>query len=173
MKISPRLVHIVRNLFAQCFDGRKLDLISDPIEKADLHFALRRQFNGMKIEKVSFNGKRIRAKGRTITNVGYGLEALAPDLRPGDVDAIFRHKFFVTRQVDCGHSVLRTIASTAARRGENAKRTRQQMAGATHATFENQFSNVTARNRLAAQLLLRIGFSLQHPSLAQAGAEIT
>ena len=49
VKISSRLLHILRDLLAQRFDRWKFDLLAQPIEKADLNFAFRCQFNGMKI----------------------------------------------------------------------------------------------------------------------------
>src|SRR5579864_6134944 len=57
MEISPGLLHIPRNLLAQSLDRRKLDLIPQSLQKADLNFGIRRQFERMKIQQMRFDGE--------------------------------------------------------------------------------------------------------------------
>ncbi len=57
MKISARLLHIATNLFAQCFHAGKFDFIPQSLQKANLNFRLRSQFDGMKVQQVRFNGE--------------------------------------------------------------------------------------------------------------------
>src|SRR5271166_6497548 len=102
MKIPSRLLYIARDLLAQCLDRRKLDLIAYTVEKTDFDFALRRQFNRMKVQQVSLDGKRIRPKRGTIADVRDRIKALCLHARARDVNAIFGYKLFITRQIDRG-----------------------------------------------------------------------
>src|ERR1700739_99827 len=61
MKIPPRLLHISCNLLSQRIDRRKLELLSNALQKQHLDFGLRRQFNRMEIQKVGLDRERIGA----------------------------------------------------------------------------------------------------------------
>src|SRR5208282_1176330 len=145
MKVSSSLLYIPRDLLAQRLHGRKLDLITQPIEEADFDFALRRQFEWMKVQQVRLNGKRICTKRRTIAHIRHGIKPLGPHARPRDIDAVLRHELFVARQVDGGHGVLRAITAPAPRRGQNTEWARQQMPSPAYPSFAQQPTNVTAR----------------------------
>ena len=62
----------------------------------------------MKIQQVGLNGERICSERRTIAHVGDGIKTLGPDARPGDIDAVLGHEFFIARQIDGGNGVLRS-----------------------------------------------------------------
>src|SRR5260370_41692285 len=113
MKISARLLHVMRDLFAQRFHRWKLDLIAHPVEKTDLDFALRRQLNGMEVQQVGLDGERVCAKRWPIANIGHGLKTLASNARPCDVNAIFGNKLLVASQVDGRYGIFRAIAASA------------------------------------------------------------
>ena len=66
MKISSSLLHILCDLLAQCLDRRKLNFVAKPVEKGNLDFALRRQLDGMKIEQVRLDRKRLGSKRRRL-----------------------------------------------------------------------------------------------------------
>src|SRR5580704_13319644 len=123
MKIPSRFLNIPRDLLAQRLHRRKLDLIAHPVEKTDLDFALRRQIKGMKVQQVSLNRKRIRPKRRTIAHIRDRIEALLPNPRTRDINAILRDKFFIARQIDGRNGVLRAQPTPAARSAQNAERT--------------------------------------------------
>src|SRR5208282_706227 len=108
------------------------------------------EFERMKIQQVRLNGKRIGAKGGPVADVRDRVKAFVAHAGAGYVDAVFRHEFFVARQVDGGDGVLRSIAASASGGGKNAERTRQQMPRPAHAAFRKQLTDVAARNRLAA-----------------------
>src|SRR5258708_177074 len=133
MKISARLLHVMRDLLAQGLDGRKLDLIAHAVEKTDLDFALRSQVNRMEVQQVRLDGKRLRAERRTIANIGHGLKALASNARPCDVNAVFGNKLLVASQVDGRYGIFRAIAASASGRPQNTERARQQMPRPPHA----------------------------------------
>ena len=50
MKIPSRPFHVARNLLAQRFDGRKLDLFPHAFEERDLDLGLRAELNWMEIQ---------------------------------------------------------------------------------------------------------------------------
>src|ERR1017187_5035799 len=91
LKISSRLFHVASDLLTQRLDRRKLDFITHPVEKTDLELALRRQLNGIKVQQVSFDRKRIRSKRWTIAHVRDGIETLRLHARTCDVNAILGH----------------------------------------------------------------------------------
>src|SRR5260370_3879533 len=124
MKISARLLHIARDLFAQRVDRRELDLIAYSVEKTDLDFALRRQLNGMEVQQVRLDGKRLRAERRTIANIGHGIKTLVSYARPCDVNAIFGNQLFVARQIDSGYGIFPAVPAPASWRAQNTERTR-------------------------------------------------
>src|SRR5271169_3661674 len=106
MEVPSRLLYIACDLLAQRLYGRKLDLIAHPLEEADFDFALRRQFNGVKVQQVGLDRKRLRTEGRTIAHVRDGIKALVAYARPGDVYPVLRHKFFITREIDGRYRVF-------------------------------------------------------------------
>src|SRR5208337_444004 len=160
-EILLRLRHIPPNLLFQSFDGRKLDLIAQTIQKMKFDFRFRRKFERVEIQQVSFNGKRIGAKRGPVPNVRDRVETLIADAGAGDIDAVFGHEFFVVRQVDSGYGVLRSVAASTAGGRENAEWTRQQMPRPADSAFGKQLSNVAARNPLAAQAHLGIIMDLK------------
>src|SRR4029077_4794050 len=97
VKISPCFFHISCNLFAKGVDRGKLDLVAQAVEEADLNLGRWLQRNGMEVQQMSFNGKRIGAKRRAIADVGNGIELLLTDARAGDINAVFGHEFLVAR----------------------------------------------------------------------------
>src|SRR5258708_5680237 len=115
----------------------------------------------MKVQQVAFNGKRIGSKRWTTADIRHGIEALGSNPRPGNVNPILGRQFLITRQIDRGDGVFRTIPAPPSRRPQNAKRTRQQMSRATHPSFTDQVSDVTAGNRLAAKSLLWVNLHLK------------
>src|ERR1700722_292303 len=127
MEISSCLLYVAPDLLAQSLDRRKFDFIAQPIEKANLHLALRRQFDGMKVQQVSLDGKRIRSEGWAVSYIGYRIKAFCTHACPRDVDAILWNKFFIARQIDGRHRVLGAVAAAAAGRAQNTERTGQQM----------------------------------------------
>src|SRR5208282_4720189 len=114
----------------------------------------------MKIQQVSFNGKRIRAKRGPISNVSDRIETLAvistADSRTGDVNAILRHEFFIVRQIDRRDGIFRPISASTAGCRENAERTPQQVPRPADSAFRKQLTDVAARNPLPAQAHLGI-----------------
>src|ERR1700686_514698 len=110
---------------------------------------------------MGFNGKQFGTKGRTVAHIRDRLELLGADTRAGDVNAVFGHKFFVARQVDGGHRVLRSVAAAAAGCAENAERARQEMPRPTHVAGCEQLANLAAGNRFAAQSHLRVRLDLK------------
>ena len=133
MKISPRLLYVARDLLAQRLDRRKLDLIPQPVEKANLHFA-----SPASVQWDENSADAFRWQTNSAPNVGR-LPTLVtdsnrsvPDARARDVNAVLRHKFFIARQIDGGHGVLRSVARGRARRPQDAERTRQQMPRPAH-----------------------------------------
>ena len=77
---SPEILlglgHIPSDLLFQRFDGRELDLVAQAIEEMEFDFGFRRKFERVKIQQVSFDGKRIGAKRRAVSNVGDRIETL-------------------------------------------------------------------------------------------------
>src|SRR5437764_15144472 len=151
MKIPSRLLYIPGNLFAQRIDGRELDLIPQSLQKTDLHFRVRRQFDGMEVQQVRLNGEQLGPEGRTIPYVGHRIKALRCHARPRDVNAVFGYELFVTRQVNGWDGVLRSVPAASSRHTQDAKRTRQQMSRAAHAPGRNQLANLRAGNGFAAE----------------------
>src|SRR5580658_3243650 len=98
----------------------------------------------MKIEQMSFNGKRICAEGRTGSDVGDRIEAFVTNARSSDVDPVFRNEFFVTSQVNRRHSIFRSVPASTPGGTQNAEGTRQQISRPAHAAFGNELSDVTA-----------------------------
>jgi len=90
--------------------------VAQALEEADFDFALRCQFNGMKVQQMRFNGKRVRTKRRAIADVSNGFKLLRTHPRTSNVDAIVRDKLFIARQIDGGHGVLRSQPAPASRR---------------------------------------------------------
>src|SRR5215469_15022149 len=94
-KVPPRLADVPANLVAQGVDGIKFDLITQPLEKEQLDFGLGGERNGMKVEQVRFDGKRVGAEGGTVADVSHRVEALFANPRARDVDAVAGYQFFV------------------------------------------------------------------------------
>src|ERR1700693_5747695 len=110
---------------------------------------------------MGFNGKQFRSKGRTVAHARDRFDVLCPDSRAGDVDAVFGHKFFVAREVDGGHRVLRSVAAAASGRAENAEGTGQEMPRPAHVARCEQLANLAAGDRFAAQSHLRVRLDLK------------
>src|SRR5579862_1591692 len=110
-EIPPRLVHVFRDLLAQSFDRRKLDLRPQALEEEQLQFGVGQQFDGMEVKDVAFDGEGFGAEGGAIANIGHRLEALPVDTQPGDVYAVGRNQLVIAREVDGGHSVLVAVAA--------------------------------------------------------------
>ena len=55
LKIATRTLDVGGDLQAERIDGREFDLVTDALQKRDLHFGINAQFDGMKIEKVGFD----------------------------------------------------------------------------------------------------------------------
>src|SRR5271168_1897736 len=107
MEVSARLVDIASNLLPQNFDGRKLDLVAQALQKADLDLRLRREFDGMEIEQVGLDGEKLRPEGWTIPHIRNRIESLRAHPRAGNVDAVLGDQFFVAGQVDGRHRIFR------------------------------------------------------------------
>src|SRR5208282_5670788 len=150
---SPEILfglgHVPPDLLFQRFDGRKLDLVAQAIEEVKFNFGFRREFKRMEIQQVGLDGKRVAAESRAVPDVGDRVEALiliaAAEAGAGDIDAVFGDEFFVARQVDSGYGVLRSVAAASAGGGENAERTRQQVACPAHLAFGKQLADVAAK----------------------------
>src|SRR5271169_5970470 len=137
-------------------------------------FRFRRELERMKIQEVSFNGKRISAKSRPVSNVSDRIEALvvipAANSRARNVDAVLGHELLVMRQIDCRDGIFRTISTSTPGSRENAERTRQQMPRPAYSPFGKQLADVAARNPLPAQSHLGIIMDLKShfpPKFAQ------
>src|SRR5581483_3922488 len=114
MKVPPGFPDILRNLLAQSVNGRKLDFITQPLKKRYFDFRLRGKFDGMEIQQVSLDRKRISAECRAISHVGHGIKTLLAHTRARDVDAIARSEFFVAAQVNGRNGVFRSVAASTA-----------------------------------------------------------
>src|ERR1022692_615063 len=101
-------------------------------------FRLRRKFQRMKVQQVSFNGKRIGSESWTVPDVRDRIETFVAHARASDIDTIFRNKFLVSSQVNRRHSIFRTITAPASGSRQNAEGTRQQMPRAAHASGGKQ-----------------------------------
>src|ERR1700723_4125841 len=109
----------------------------------------------MKVQQVALNCKRICPKRRTVAHIRHRFKELGAHACPGDVNPILRYEFFIARQIDSRNRVLRSIATSWARRPQNAERTRQQGTRPANPSFAKQFSDMTAGNRLPTAPLLR------------------
>ena len=87
-KIPPCFANVSANLLTQGVDGIKFDFIAQPFEKEQLNLRLGRERNGMKVEQVRFDGKRVCAEGWAVTNVRHRVEAFFANTRARDVDAV-------------------------------------------------------------------------------------
>src|SRR5271157_5217758 len=102
----------------------------------------------MKIQQVSFNGKRFRAKRWTVSHIRDRVETFIAHAGPRDIHAVLRHEFFIARQINRGHSVFRPVPASPPRSRKNAERTRQQMPRPANSSRSKQLSNMAARNVL-------------------------
>src|ERR1700722_13230315 len=110
----------------------------------------------MKIQQMRLDRKRIGPESRPLANIRHGVKAFVTDASARDVHAVLGHEFFVARQIDCRHGVLRPIAAPAPRSGENAEWPRQQMTRSAYLAFRQQLANVAARNVFSPQAHLGI-----------------
>lgn len=62
MEITPSFLHILGDLFSQDFDGGEFDLITQPLQEMNLNFCLWREFDGMEVQQMGFDGKRLVPK---------------------------------------------------------------------------------------------------------------
>src|SRR5512142_1106709 len=62
LEIPAGGAHVGGNLGAKLFHGGKLDFRPQPAQEKQLNFRLRREFQGMEVEQVSFNGERLGAE---------------------------------------------------------------------------------------------------------------
>jgi hypothetical protein len=69
MKISPRLLHVARNLFSQRVHRRKFDLIPQSLEEADLNLSVRGKFQRMEIQQMGLNREQFVPKSWPIPHV--------------------------------------------------------------------------------------------------------
>src|SRR5262249_53555960 len=104
----------------------------------------------MEVEQVGLDREGIRPKGRTITDVGNGIESLTVHARSRHVDAIARDQFTVWPQVDGRDRVLAAVTATSGRWGGDRGNAAKQMAGASYSSSDDQLPDVAARNRAAA-----------------------
>src|SRR5215475_5639993 len=105
-KIPSRPADVPANLLAQSVDRIKFDFIAQPLEKEQLDLGLGGERNGMKVEQVSFDGKRICAESWTVTDVSHRVEAFIANPRARDIDAIPGYQFFITAQVNGGNRIF-------------------------------------------------------------------
>src|SRR5208282_997403 len=109
----------------------------------------------MKIQQVSFDGKRVGAKRRPVSHVGDRIKTLraitAADSCTRDVHAVFRSKLFIVRQINSRDRIFRAVTAPPSGGGENAERTSQQMPRPADPAGGKQFADMAARNPLAAQ----------------------
>src|SRR5215472_795757 len=87
-EVSLRFSHVFPDLLSQRLDRGELDLPTPPLQERDLNSALRSDIDGMEVEQVGLDREGIRPKGRTITDVGNGIESLTVHARSRHVDAI-------------------------------------------------------------------------------------
>src|SRR3954452_21686831 len=156
MKIAVRLFNISSNLNFQGIDRREFDLVPQALEEMNFYLRVRAKFDGMKVQEVGFNGKGVGAEGGAVTDVGNGIEALGTDAGTGNVHAVLGNELLVAAQINGGNGVLRSVATAASWRGKNAERSVQQVAGAADTSCSDEFADVAAGHRFAAQLHLRI-----------------
>src|SRR5580658_2863578 len=124
-------------------------------------FCLRIQFDGMEVQQMSFDGERLRTKRRAVSDVGDRIETLSAHPGTGNVNAIARHKFVIRAQVDRGNGVFGAVTATAAGGRQNTEGARQQMTSTAYSSVGQQFANLRARNRFAAQPQFWISLHLE------------
>src|SRR5258708_38842340 len=107
----------------------------------------------MKVQQVAFNGKRIGSKRWTTADIRHGIEALGSNPRPGNVNPILGRQFLITRQIDRGDGVFRTIPAPPSRRPQIANRSRRQIRRPTNPPFTAHVPKGTAGTGLARSSL--------------------
>ena len=105
----------------------------------------------MEVEQVGLNGEGVVAKGGAVAHVGDALEVLATHLQASDIDAVSREQFVVSSQVDRGHSVASTKATTRRGLAFHCKRAAQQRSRAGHIPLNQQLADATGGDRLPAK----------------------
>jgi aspartate carbamoyltransferase catalytic subunit len=88
-KESAGPVDVFADLGPQLFNRRKLNFVAKSLQKANLNYRVRVQREGMEIEQVTLNGKRIHTKGRSIAYICHGIKQLRAHTGPRDVHAMF------------------------------------------------------------------------------------
>src|SRR5262249_6877868 len=127
----------------------------------DLYLGFRCQRDGMEIQQVTLDGKRVSTERRPVADVGHRIETLLIHSSASDINAVSGHMFLVTAQVDGGHGVLRPVTASTAWSRQNAERASQQMSSSAHAALTNKFADVAAGHGFATQLHLRIFLHLK------------
>src|SRR5258708_38034080 len=112
MKVALGPLHVFSDLLFEGFGRRKLDLRTAPAQERNLNFRVRREFHGMKVEQVGFNGKDLVLECWSLADIGYGIEYLAAHSRASDVDAVGGCEFVVAAQIDGGNGVLVPVAAS-------------------------------------------------------------
>ena len=111
MKKASSFSYVLANLLAQGLHRRKFDFVAEPSEKINFDFRFWIQFDGMEVEQMGFDRKRLGAEGGTIADVGDGVEALIAHAGSSDVNAIFRNQFFIAAQIDGGNGVFGAVSA--------------------------------------------------------------
>src|SRR5579872_1869561 len=122
MKVPAGLSYILGDLFAQGIDCWEFYFVPESLQEADFNFGFRRQVDGMEIQQMRFDREKLVAECGAVADVGDGIETLGGDARPGNINAIFGHEFFVAREIDRRHGIFRAVAAPAAGRAQNAER---------------------------------------------------
>src|SRR5258708_1163697 len=112
MKIAPGPLHVFADLLLESIRRGKFDLRTAPAQERNLNLSLRREFHGMKVEQVGFNGKDLVLECWSLADIGYGIEYLAAHSRASDVDAVGGCEFVVAAQIDGGNGVLVPVAAS-------------------------------------------------------------
>src|SRR5262252_9051581 len=113
MEKSPGFVDVFGDLGAQSVDRWELDFIAQALKEKDLDLGVGAQFNGMEVEQVSLDRKRICAEGGTVADVCDRFKALFTYATARDVNPVLRHQLFVAIEIDGRHRVLAAVASAA------------------------------------------------------------
>src|SRR5690242_10344878 len=170
VEVAAGVINVGANLAAKLLNGRELNFRAQAPKKKQLDLRFGGQFQRVEVEQVSLDGKRFRAKGWAVANVGYGIEALFRHARARDVDAVTRHQFVVAAEVDGRDCVFGAKAAATARIGNNAERAAQEVAGVADVAFRgDELAHAAAGNGMAANAHLGINLNFKSELTAELG----
>src|SRR5438309_4673216 len=104
----------------------------------------------MEIEQMSFNGKRLVAKGGPQSDVGDGIKSFAVHARARQVDTVAGNQIVIAAQVDRWNRVFVAITAAPAGSTGNAKDASQEPPRHAHLARKQKPAYLAAGNRNAA-----------------------